>query len=101
MTMLEPLDRTSEPFRVKELLMRFAPAALALSLLVVSTLAAATAASTTSPTVAPGTVSLSVPAAAIALKQGFGRLIRSQRDVGVVALLDERDGREHRPGDDI
>jgi ATP-dependent DNA helicase DinG len=33
---------------------------------------------------------LSVPAAAIALKQGFGRLIRSQRDVGIVALLDER-----------
>jgi ATP-dependent DNA helicase DinG len=38
---------------------------------------------------------LSVPAAAIALKQGFGRLIRSQRDVGVVALLDER---VHRRG---
>lgn len=31
-----------------------------------------------------------VPAAAIALKQGFGRLIRTRRDVGVVALLDER-----------
>jgi ATP-dependent DNA helicase DinG len=38
---------------------------------------------------------LSVPSAAIALKQGFGRLIRSQRDVGVVALLDER---VHRRG---
>jgi ATP-dependent DNA helicase DinG len=38
---------------------------------------------------------LSVPAAAIALKQGFGRLIRTQRDVGVVALLDER---VHRRG---
>jgi ATP-dependent DNA helicase DinG len=33
---------------------------------------------------------LAVPAAAIALKQGFGRLIRSQRDVGIVALLDQR-----------
>jgi ATP-dependent DNA helicase DinG len=31
-----------------------------------------------------------VPAAAIALKQGFGRLIRSSTDAGVVALLDER-----------
>jgi ATP-dependent DNA helicase DinG len=31
-----------------------------------------------------------VPAAAIALKQGFGRLIRTRQDVGVVALLDER-----------
>jgi len=31
-----------------------------------------------------------VPVAAIALKQGFGRLIRTRRDVGVVALLDER-----------
>jgi ATP-dependent DNA helicase DinG len=38
---------------------------------------------------------LSVPAAAIALKQGFGRLIRSQRDYGIVALLDER---VHRRG---
>jgi len=38
---------------------------------------------------------LAVPAAAIALKQGFGRLIRSQRDVGIVALLDER---VHRKG---
>jgi ATP-dependent DNA helicase DinG len=33
---------------------------------------------------------LHVPAAAIALKQGFGRLIRTRRDVGIVALLDER-----------
>jgi ATP-dependent DNA helicase DinG len=31
-----------------------------------------------------------LPAAAIALKQGFGRLIRSSRDRGIVALLDER-----------
>ncbi len=31
-----------------------------------------------------------LPAAAIALKQGFGRLIRSSRDKGIVALLDER-----------
>jgi len=38
---------------------------------------------------------LSVPAAALSLKQGFGRLIRSQRDVGIVALLDER---VHRRG---
>lgn len=33
---------------------------------------------------------LFVPGAALSLKQGFGRLIRTQRDVGVVALLDER-----------
>ncbi len=33
---------------------------------------------------------LMVPEAAIALKQGFGRLIRRQDDVGIVALLDER-----------
>ena len=33
---------------------------------------------------------LSIPAAAISLKQGFGRLIRSTTDVGVVALLDGR-----------
>ena len=33
---------------------------------------------------------LFVPGAAIALKQGFGRLIRTRRDFGVVALLDER-----------
>jgi len=38
---------------------------------------------------------LSIPSAAIALKQGFGRLIRSQKDVGIVALLDER---VHRKG---
>jgi ATP-dependent DNA helicase DinG len=33
---------------------------------------------------------LSVPAAAILLKQGFGRLIRTRSDRGVVALLDSR-----------
>lgn len=33
---------------------------------------------------------LSVPQAALTLKQGFGRLIRSQRDAGVVAILDSR-----------
>ncbi len=33
---------------------------------------------------------LSVPAAALALKQGFGRLIRSRVDRGLVALLDRR-----------
>ena len=32
----------------------------------------------------------SVPAAAITLKQGFGRLIRTKRDAGIVALLDKR-----------
>lgn len=31
-----------------------------------------------------------VPAAAIALKQGFGRLIRTKKDAGIVALLDRR-----------
>jgi ATP-dependent DNA helicase DinG len=31
-----------------------------------------------------------VPSAAITLKQGFGRLIRSQKDAGIVALLDKR-----------
>jgi ATP-dependent DNA helicase DinG len=31
-----------------------------------------------------------VPAAAITLKQGFGRLIRSRKDTGVVAILDRR-----------
>jgi ATP-dependent DNA helicase DinG len=36
-----------------------------------------------------------VPSAAIALKQGFGRLIRTRADVGIVALLDER---VHRRG---
>jgi ATP-dependent DNA helicase DinG len=35
-------------------------------------------------------VELFLPAAAIALKQGFGRLIRNQSDRGVVALLDCR-----------
>lgn len=34
--------------------------------------------------------SLAVPDAALALKQGFGRLIRSQADRGVVAVLDPR-----------
>ncbi|MGH7271754.1 MAG: ATP-dependent DNA helicase, partial [Polyangiaceae bacterium] len=32
----------------------------------------------------------SVPSAAMMLKQGFGRLIRTERDVGVVAILDKR-----------
>jgi ATP-dependent DNA helicase DinG len=36
-----------------------------------------------------------VPAAAITLKQGFGRLIRNRTDAGIVALLD---GRLHRRG---
>jgi ATP-dependent DNA helicase DinG len=31
-----------------------------------------------------------IPQAAIALKQGFGRLIRSKSDRGVLALLDHR-----------
>jgi ATP-dependent DNA helicase DinG len=31
-----------------------------------------------------------VPSAALALKQGFGRLIRSRRDRGIVAVLDSR-----------
>jgi ATP-dependent DNA helicase DinG len=35
-------------------------------------------------------VQYSVPAAAITLKQGFGRLVRSQRDGGIVAILDRR-----------
>jgi ATP-dependent DNA helicase DinG len=34
--------------------------------------------------------SYQVPRAALALKQGFGRLIRSRRDRGVVAILDGR-----------
>jgi len=34
--------------------------------------------------------SYQVPRAALALKQGFGRLIRSRRDRGVVAVLDGR-----------
>lgn len=38
---------------------------------------------------------LVVPQAAITLKQGFGRLIRSTADTGIVALLDER---VHRHG---
>jgi ATP-dependent DNA helicase DinG len=33
---------------------------------------------------------LAVPQAALTLKQGFGRLIRTQSDAGVVALLDRR-----------
>ncbi len=33
---------------------------------------------------------LQVPVAAIALKQGFGRLIRTMSDRGVVAILDRR-----------
>jgi ATP-dependent DNA helicase DinG len=37
-----------------------------------------------------GFAEYSVPAAAMTLKQGFGRLIRTQRDAGVVALLDRR-----------
>ena len=32
----------------------------------------------------------SVPSAALSLKQGFGRLIRSKTDLGVVAILDSR-----------
>ena len=32
----------------------------------------------------------SIPAAAITLKQGFGRLLRTQRDSGIVAILDKR-----------
>jgi ATP-dependent DNA helicase DinG len=37
-----------------------------------------------------GFAQYSVPSAAMTLKQGFGRLIRSQRDAGVVAILDRR-----------
>ncbi len=37
-----------------------------------------------------GFTQYSVPSAAMTLKQGFGRLIRSQRDSGVVAILDRR-----------
>jgi ATP-dependent DNA helicase DinG len=37
-----------------------------------------------------GFAQYSVPSAAMTLKQGFGRLIRSQRDAGVVAILDKR-----------
>lgn len=32
----------------------------------------------------------SIPSAAISLRQGFGRLIRSKRDQGIVAILDSR-----------
>jgi ATP-dependent DNA helicase DinG len=32
----------------------------------------------------------SVPSAAITLKQGFGRLLRTERDAGIVAILDPR-----------
>jgi ATP-dependent DNA helicase DinG len=31
-----------------------------------------------------------VPSAALALKQGFGRLVRTRRDHGIVAILDRR-----------
>lgn len=34
--------------------------------------------------------SYQVPVATLALKQGFGRLIRSKKDVGIVAILDKR-----------
>jgi len=37
-----------------------------------------------------GFAQYSVPNAAMTLKQGFGRLIRSQRDAGIVAILDRR-----------
>jgi ATP-dependent DNA helicase DinG len=37
-----------------------------------------------------GFTQYSVPSAAMTLKQGFGRLIRSERDAGVVAILDKR-----------
>jgi ATP-dependent DNA helicase DinG len=37
-----------------------------------------------------GFAQYSVPAAAMTLKQGFGRLIRSERDAGIVAILDRR-----------
>lgn len=33
---------------------------------------------------------LSMPSAALTLKQGFGRLIRSRKDTGIVAILDSR-----------
>ena len=35
-------------------------------------------------------IALSLPLAAMDLKQGFGRLIRSRRDRGVLALLEDR-----------
>ncbi len=31
-----------------------------------------------------------MPVAAITLKQGFGRLLRTKKDAGIVALLDKR-----------
>lgn len=37
-----------------------------------------------------GFTQYSVPSAAMTLKQGFGRLIRSQKDAGIVAILDGR-----------
>jgi ATP-dependent DNA helicase DinG len=37
-----------------------------------------------------GFTQYSVPSAAMTLKQGFGRLIRTQRDAGIVAILDKR-----------
>ncbi len=37
-----------------------------------------------------GFAQYSVPAAAMTLKQGFGRLIRTQRDAGIVGILDRR-----------
>jgi ATP-dependent DNA helicase DinG len=37
-----------------------------------------------------GFMQYSVPSAAMTLKQGFGRLIRTQRDAGIVAILDRR-----------
>src|SRR4029077_18249783 len=37
-----------------------------------------------------GFTQYSVPSAAMTLKQGFGRLIRTQKDAGVVAILDRR-----------
>jgi ATP-dependent DNA helicase DinG len=35
-------------------------------------------------------VEYSIPSAALTLKQGFGRLLRTQRDAGIVAILDSR-----------
>ncbi len=40
-------------------------------------------------------VDYQVPQAVIALKQGFGRLIRSQKDRGVLTILDHRMVRKH------
>src|SRR4029077_3503720 len=39
--------------------------------------------------------SFQLPRAALALKQGFGRLIRSRADTGIVAILDGRPARGH------